>query len=183
MKTIPICLAGLFLVAGLGTVAQPEEAKQPFPNAKMHDLAGFWWSDFARGDIGGKQLNDIVTEEATACVVIVANHTQAPNWVHLVRATRLIESNPTIESIWKNTTAGRKSRDVGLTPFFAVLLEGKNGRFVGLLFLKSDKEEMVKVVSEEGVGLIRIVADEKKGNTELKATKSGNTNEPQSPIE
>ena len=160
MRIISICLAGLFLVVELVTVARPGETKQPFQDAQKHNLKNF--IGIARGDLGGKKLKDIVTEETTIRVIVLANRTSAPNSVHLAHVARLIESNPTIESLWtKNKTSGLRKRDssyANLITFFAVLLEGKNGRFTGLLFYptdKDDKERIVKVASEAGEGIVR----------------------------
>jgi len=169
--------------------AQPAKTRQPFQDAEKHDLKGFGIG-FVRGDLGGKKLKEIVTEETTTRVIVLANNTSAPNGIHLGRVARLIESNPTIKTMWtKDKTSGERKWDTSynnLTPFFAVLLEGKNGRITGLLFFgghKGDKKEMVKVVSEVGVGVVRIVADEKKSGAEPKTTKSAtSTDQPKGPL-
>lgn len=161
-------------------LTRPNEAKPPFQNAKQCDLHGFW--SFTRGDIAGKKLKDIVTQETTSRVVVLANHTSAPNYVHLTHVARLIESNPTIEPIWtKDKTSGQKKWDPSYdnpTPYFAVLFEDKNGRFTGLLFLARDKGQIVKVVTEAGVGVVSLMPDGKKTGIESKAANIANVDQP-----
>ena len=161
-------------------VRKAAATKETFHDVEKHDLSGFW--GMSMGDIGGKKLNDILAGSAITRAIVLANHTNAPNSVHLFRVARLIESNPTIESIWmKDKTSGQKKWDSSydnLTPFFAVLLEDKNNRITGLLFFIRDKEEMVKVVSEAGVGVVKIVAARKNDSADLKPT-SANTDQSQ----
>jgi hypothetical protein len=161
-------------------LAQPDGAKQPFHEAERRDLSGLL--GFSTGDIAGKKLKDIVTHETTIRVIVLANNTSAPNSLHMVHVARLLESNPTIEAIWtKDKTSGARKWDTSydnLTPFFAVLLESKNGHFTGLLFLARGKEKMVKVVSEAGVGIVKLVADEKKASTGSKAANSATADQP-----
>jgi hypothetical protein len=161
--------------------APPTRPRRPFQNATKHDLDGFW--GIGRGDLAGKRLKDVIREEATARVIVLANNTQAPNNIHLRWTALLIELNPIIESAWKNTPAGQMSQlDGRLTAFFAVLLEDKNGRVAGLVFMNGDKggtEETVKVVSEDGIGLIRTAPDWKKRAAGLEMTKGGAADQPQ----
>ena len=52
--------------------AKAEEAKQPFQDVKKARSERVGHSV---GDIAGKQLKDIVTEETTVRVIVLANHT------------------------------------------------------------------------------------------------------------
>jgi hypothetical protein len=162
-------------------LARPAKARQSFQDAEKHDLKGF--SGISMGDIGGKKLKDIVTDETTNRVIVLANHTSAPNNVHLGRIARLMELNPMIESIGtKDKVSGERKWDISydnIIPYFAVLLGDKNGHFVGLLFLDHDKTEMLKVVSETGVGVVRIAVAEKNDHAGLKTTTSDDGGQPQ----
>ena len=138
--------------------ATATKAQGPLRDADIHDLQGFW--SVGRADLGGKKLNDVLAGEAVTRVVVFLNDTGAPNSVHLTWVARLIESDPTIEPFWTKdkATGGRKKADPSLdrlAPYFAVLLEGKNGRLTGLLFHSNQKDLIVKVVTEKGVGIIK----------------------------
>jgi hypothetical protein len=162
-------------------VAHSVKTERPFRDAEKHDLQGFL--GISMGDIAGKKLNDVVADETTVRVIVLANNTSAPNHIHLVYVARLLELNPTIEPMWtKDKTSGERKWDTSCDerlPYFAVLLESKNRRFTGLLFFGADKGKTVKVVSEAGVGVVRIVADEKKSHAESKTTTNAGAARPQ----
>ncbi len=163
MRRTSLCLIGLFLVVGWEATVRSEDAKQPFAEAKQLDLAGFL--GIGRGSLTGKKLKDVVTDEPTSRVIVLANNTSAPNNIHLRHVARLMASNPTLGPRWamdKSSALRANELDIP-APYFAVLLEGKSGRLTGLLFAlhrTGEKEEtLVKIVTKEGVGLIRLPSD------------------------
>ena len=162
MRRTSLCLLGLFLVAGGEATARSEEAKRPFAEAKQLDLRGFL--GFSRANLREKKLKDVVTDEPITRLIVLANNTSAPNNIHLGRVARLMASNPTLGPLWaKDKSSALPANERDPAPYFAVLLEGKSGRLTGLLFAlhrTGEKEEtLVKVVTKEGVGLIRLPSD------------------------
>ncbi len=139
------------------------KAQQPLHDADIRDLKGFWGNQpliTVGGDLGGKKLNDVLAGEAVTRVVVLLNDTDAQDGIHLTQVARLIESNPAIEPFWTTDKATGFSKKADpsldrLRPYFAVLLEGKNGRLTGLLFHSNQKDLIFKVFTEKGVGIIK----------------------------
>jgi hypothetical protein len=153
---------------------------QPFQDAEKQDLSGVLGPLYTDGNIAGKKVQDIVTEETTVRTIVLVNDTDAQNGLHLGHVARFVASNPTLQSPWTTDPAsGLRKCDPAfdhLRPFFAVLLEGKNGRFTGVLFCLDPRDkpghqgQIVKIVTEAGIGFVTLPNREPpKGRTDPRA--------------
>ena len=152
MRSIAI-LVGTVLVAGrLMAEGVSKNETEPFLNAKEQDLSGLM--GISTGDLAGNNLGDLVNKDKTTRVIVIANTTQAPNSVHFVRLSRLIDRNPKIESIWlKDEKTGERrwnGKHDDEPPFFAVILEDNHGNLTAIAFGRDG----VKVVTKDGIGRI-----------------------------
>ena len=105
------------------------------------------------GDLGTKQVSDIVAPHDVSRVIVLRNETSAPDVMHIWTIDRILEANPKIQSFFyidPNTGNRTRSHKSEIHGFFTALLLTREADCIGF----DVSREKTRVFNSEGDGWV-----------------------------